>query len=336
MTRFERLSACAAFAMAVTAAPGLAQEPTPSPAPTPQAYPSPASAAPADNRPVLNLSLQDTVARALENNTDIAVARVDPEIDAALLRQARGVFEPLLFSTVTTNSATQQPRSVFAGGTTVVDTDTTVFNFGAAQLLPTGGNWRLDFNNFRSSTDANDANFNPTFSSELVLQFQQPLLLRNWGIDANRYQIHVAQRNRDISEVQYKQTVLNTVATVKQLYYDLIYANDNLAAQRQSLALATKLVDENRIKVRVGTMAPLDVVAAEAEQASREESVIVAENALAEAEDTLKSVIFPRSEPETWNLHIVPTERPTAEPVPVGGPSGSSRTICVPPTPLEP
>ena len=86
--------------------------------------------------------------------------------------------------------------------------------------------------------------------SELVLQLQQPLLLRNWGIDANRYQIHVAQRNRDISEVQYKQTVLNTVANVKQLYYDLIYANDNLAAQRQSLALATKLVEENRRRDR--------------------------------------------------------------------------------------
>jgi outer membrane protein TolC len=127
----------------------------------------------------------------------------------------------------------------------------------------------------------------------------------------------VAKRNRDISEVDFKETVLNTTANVKQLYYELIYAADNLVAQRQSLSLATKLVEENRIKVRVGTMAPLDVVAAEAEQASREESVIVAENALWQAEDALKQAIFPKNDPAVWNLHVVPTERPSAERVAV-------------------
>ena len=72
----------------------------------------------------------------------------------------------------------------------------------------------------------------------------------------------MAKRNREISDVQFRQTVINTVAGVKQLYYDLIFALDNLEAQRKSLALAKKLLDENQIKVRVGTMAPLDVVAA--------------------------------------------------------------------------
>ena len=70
----------------------------------------------------------------------------------------------------------------------------------------------------------------------------------------------MAKQNREISDVQFRQTVVNTVASVKQLYYDLIYAIDNLEAQRKSLALAEKLLDENQIKVRVGTMAPLDVV----------------------------------------------------------------------------
>jgi len=101
---------------------------------------------------------------------------------------------------------------------------------------------------------------------------------------------------------------------VKQSYYDLLYAIDNLEAQRKSLALAAKFLEENQIKVRVGTLAPLDVVQAESEKASREEAVIVAEAAVAEAEDALKRAIFNTNDPATWETRIVPVERPTAEP----------------------
>jgi outer membrane protein TolC len=322
MTRFDRLSTSAALALCL-AAPALAQEPSPSPTAPPavESYPSPAPlpqggpGSPADTRPVLELSLQDAVARGLENNVDIAVERLNPEMSQETVRQARGVYEPLAFSTITQNSRTDPARNVFAGGDKV-NTDTTTYNFGATQELPTGGSFRLDFDNNRANTNNAFSTFNPSFGSSMLLQFQQPLL-RNFGIDSNRYQIQVARRNFDISETQFKQTVVNTTASVKNLYYDLIYAADNLEAQRKSLALATKLVEENRIKVRVGTMAPLDVVAAEAEQASREEAVILAENALLEAEDALKSAIFPKNDPATWALRIVPTERPTAEPMQV-------------------
>ena len=132
-----------------------------------------------------------------------------------------------------------------------------------------------------------------------------------------RLQLKIAKNNRQISDVQFQQTVENTVAGVKQMYYDLLYAIDNLEAQRKSLSLAQKLVGENRIKVRVGTMAPLDVVEAESEQASREEAVILAEAAVLDAEDAIKRAIFPKSDAAMWSLRIVPTDRPTAEAVPV-------------------
>ena len=66
--------------------------------------------------------------------------------------------------------------------------------------------------------------------------------MRDFKIDSNRYQIKVAKKNREISDVQFHQTVVNTVANVKNLYYDLLYAIDNLEAQRKSLALASKLL----------------------------------------------------------------------------------------------
>lgn len=313
MTRLERFSLAAAFAIAHGAT-AFAQEPSPTPSPAPpeivetRPVPSPTP----DPRPVLELSLQDAVARAMEGNADIAVEKLNPQISAQTVRQLQGVYDPLLFSTITQNSRASAATNIFSGGDTV-DTDTTTYNFGASQALPTGGGLRLDFNNNRVDSNSTINTFNPVFSSSLLLQLQQPLL-RGFRVDNNRYQIQVAKRNRDISDVQFKQTVVNTEANVKALYYDLIYAIDNLAAQRKSLALAARLVEENNIKVRVGTMAPLDVVAAESEQASREEGVILAENALLQAEDAVKQAIFPRNDPGTWNLRIVPTERPSAEP----------------------
>ena len=110
------------------------------------------------------------------------------------------------------------------------------------------------------------------------------------------------------------------MANVKQSYYDLIYALDNLDAQRKSLGLAQQLLEENRIKVRVGTMAPLDVVAAQSEVASREANVIEAEASVADAEDILKRAMFTSNEPASWDTRIVPTDRPTAEQVMVDVP----------------
>jgi outer membrane protein TolC len=213
-------------------------------------------------------------------------------------------------------SRTSKAQNVFAGGATV-DTGNVNYNFGANEALRTGGNLRVDFNNNRQRiTPTGISTFNPLFSSSLNASLTQPFL-RNFRIDAPRLNLKIAKNNREISDVQFKQTVVNTVASVKQLYYDLLYAIDNLAAQRKSLSLAQKLVEENRIKVRVGTMAPLDVVAAESEQASREEAVILAEAAVLDAEDAIKRTIFPRNDPTVWALRIVPTDRPSAEPVPV-------------------
>src|SRR6185503_11742261 len=130
------------------------------------------------------------------------------------------------------------------------------------------------------------------------------------------------------SDVQFRQTVVNTLANVKNLYYDLLYSIDNLEAQRKSLALAERFLEENQIKVRVGTLAPLDVVAAESEKASREEAVILAEAAVLDAEDAMKRAIFPDNNPATWESKIVPVDRPTAEPVVVDLPAAINRALA--------
>jgi outer membrane protein len=293
------------------AAPSSAQNPAPTPPPTlgVGAAGTPAST---DTRPVIELTLDEAVRRTLENNVDIAVERFNPESSGYTVDELRGNYEPLLYSTVSQNSAARPSTNVFSGADTI-DTDVTTYNFGVQELVPTGGNLRLDFNNRRTGTNSVFESFNPSFNSNFNLNYTQPFL-RNFRTDAVRTQIKVAKKNREISDVTFRQTVVNTVASVKQSYYDLLYSIDNLEAQRKSLALASKLLEENQIKVRVGTMAPLDVVAAESEQASREEAVIVAEAAVAEAEDALKRAIFNTNDPATWEVRLVPVDRPTAEP----------------------
>jgi outer membrane protein TolC len=304
MHRTSRAIAALIFASSLgLPARARAQEPVAPP-------PSPPPTSP--DRPTLELSLDESVKRALENNNDIAVERYNPELSEESIRLYRGNYDPLLTSTVSQNSRTSRATNAFTGAPELVN-KTTTYNFGADQLLKTGGNLRVDFSNNRSSTNSVFSSFNPSFNSSLNANLSQPFL-RNFRIDANRLQLRVAKKNREISDVQFQQTVTNVVASVKDLYYDLLYAIDNLEAQRTSLSLAQKLLDENQIRVKVGTMAPLDVVAAQSEVASREEGVIVAEAALMDAEDTIKSAIFPKNDPSVWALRIVPTDRPTAEP----------------------
>src|SRR5262245_12373220 len=306
-------TAAAALALATAAYP---QEPTPTPTPAPLSYPSPAPLlAVEDTRPVLSLSLDEAVARTLEHNVDIAVNRYDPQDAAEAVRELKGFYDPLLTSLISRSSATR-PASDFFSGAPEVETDVDIYTFGVIQPVPTGGSLRVDFNNNKTTTNSAFSIFNPSNSSNLNLRASQPLL-RDFKIDSTRFQIKVAKRNQNISDVQFRQTVVNTVAGVRQLYYDLIYAIDNLEAQRKSLALARKLLDENQIKVRVGTMAPLDVVAAESEVAGREESVIVAEQALLDAEDDVRRSIFGDNAAANWTYHIVPTDRPTADATPV-------------------
>jgi outer membrane protein len=267
------------------------------------------TAANAQEGTVLDLRLDDVVERALKNNVDIAVQRFQPEAAAENVRQARGAYDPVFTSTVT-DSSIAQPATITYQGKLIGKQ--ALFNFGLAQAISTGAQLNVTFNNNRQSSDNTTQIYNPQYSSTLSVGLTQPLL-RGLRIDNQRYQLRVAKKNREISDVQFHQTVAATVANVKQLYYELIYAIDNLEAQRKSLALAGKLLDENRIKVKVGTLAPLDVVQAESEAASREADVIVAEAAVTQAEDNLKGQIFPRHETEMWALHIHPTDRPTAE-----------------------
>ena len=263
----------------------------------------------------LRLSLDEAVERALDNNVDIAVAQFDPEIAAQNVVSAEGYYVPFLFANLDYNSTDSKGTNFFSGGD-VVNTKNQVWSFGASLPVKTGGQIDVSWDNRRSDTNNAFTSFNPIYRVGITVNVTQPLLA-NLKIDAPRRQLRLSKINRQISDIQFRQSVINTVATTKQYYYDLVYALDNLRAAQDSLNLAKKLLEENEIRVKVGTMAPLDIVEARSEVAAREEAVIVAENLVADSMDNVKRVIFPQNDPSMWATAIVPTTAPVAEPVPV-------------------
>ena len=108
--------------------------------------------------------------------------------------------------------------------------------------------------------------------------------------------------------MQLRQTIAVTTRNVRNAYYDLMFAIDNLNVQRQSLELAERSLKDNRARVEIGTMAPIDIVQAEAEVAQREESVILAEAQISRAEDRLRTLVLNPSTPDFWRVRIEPTD----------------------------
>ena len=261
------------------------------------------------------ISIDDAVALALENNLDLQVERLSPQIQDLSVAQVRTGYAPTFRSTIDFNDQTQPPASFLSGNTNQIVGNNAGFDFGLGALNKWGGNYNASFNNTRATTNNIFTNFNPQLSSNITLGYTQPLL-RNFKIDGTRQQLLITQNNRAISDVQLQQNIAITQRNVKSAYYDMMYAVGNLNVQRQSLDLAQQSLKDNRARVEIGTMAPIDIVQAEAEVAQREESLILAEAAISRAEDRLRALVFNPSAPDFWQLRIEPTEpiafRPTA------------------------
>src|SRR2546425_2335914 len=107
----------------------------------------------AQERPTLELTLDEAVKRALENNADIAVERYNPESGREGVRLTEGYYDPFLSSNLNKNKSTSPQSNAFAGGTKVTNT-TDTWNFGLNQAIPTGGAVSLTFNNHKQDNNS--------------------------------------------------------------------------------------------------------------------------------------------------------------------------------------
>ena len=272
----------------------------------------PAAQAPAAT--TRRLTVDDAVAMALESNLGIQAERLSPQIQDFSVAQARAAYAPVLNAGFSRTSDTSQRQNQFEAPNPTVSNVGFANTTGIQQQLPwLGGSYTATWQASRSETDSYSS-FNPILSSNFTVNYSQPFL-RNFQIDFNRRQVSNTINLREIADVQLRQNIVMTTRNVRNAYWDLVAAIANLEVAQQALDLARQSLKDNQTRVEVGTMAPIDIIEAEAEVARNEESVIVATNSIERAQDQLRVLISNPEQPDFWTMRIEPAEQAVMVPI---------------------
>jgi outer membrane protein len=255
------------------------------------------------------LGIDEAVRMAMEQNLGIRIQRLDPQIQDTNVQQARSFWAPSLTSGLSRQMQTQQATSALSGNLTSLDNTNLAAQVGLSQTLPWGANYTANWNNARATTNNQVSNYPLQLNSTLSAQFTQPLL-RNFEIDTIRQQVALSKKTRELSDIQLTGVITGTLRQVRNAYWDLSYAIANLKTQQQSLALSQQSLKDNQKRVEIGTMAPIDIVQAQAEVASNTQGVIIAEASIKTAQDNLRTLILDPGAPDFWTETFEPTDAP--------------------------
>lgn len=305
----------------------VAQQPAPSPSPDPTAIQQiPVPPVAKDYRGVQRsipelgrvgvdmnkqhpLGLREALALALENNKDIEVARQNVRIAEFDFLGAKGVYDPRL-STVAFYERAESPISSFLSGGqngSTTDSDYT----GTARLEGQnpfgGGNYRLDFSSIRRVSNNQFTALSPQYPTTLSLSYTQPLV-RGLKFDANRRQIEIARKNLSLTDAQFRQRAVETITQVQRAYWDLVFQLRSLQVQRDAVTVARTQLEHNKRMVDEGALAPIDIVASEAQITTYEQGVFTALEDVTRAENSLKNLIAQNNDSQIWTESIVPTD----------------------------
>jgi outer membrane protein TolC len=262
--------------------------------------------------PRVNLTLEDAVARARERNINIAVARVTPRLDDFSIAALQANYLVNLTSTGNTARQTNLPRVTTQGIASPTVQNSQAWNGGITQNLWWGGaSYNVSWTNSRLNTASNINIRNPQFQSGLTAAYTQPLL-RGFGIDSTRAAIQTNRISQSNDEITLQTTIATTEQSTRNAYWDLVYAVQNVDAAQETLDISTELVSENRQRVEIGTLAPLDVKSAESEAANNRLSLVQAQAQVRTAELTLKTLIVSGTEDPLWTSSLNPVDRPPA------------------------
>lgn len=279
-----------------------------------------------EQRPI---SIREAIGMALANNKDIEVARQNVRIAEFDLLGARGAYDPR-FSSLSYYERTETPATSFLSGSStgsVTQYDLTgTFRFEG--LAPKyGGGYRVDFSSIRLVTNNQFTALNPQYPTALTFNYTQPIW-RGLRFDANRRQIEVAKKNLSLTDAQFRQRAIETITNVQRAYWDLVFALRNLQIQRDAVRDARTQLEHNRRLVAEGMLAPIDVVAAEAQVSGFEQSVYTALEDVSRFENNLKNLIVENRQSPLWNVSLIPTDPVDLNAPPVGLPQAIETALA--------
>ncbi len=229
-----------------------------------------------------------------------AIGNFDPVVNASLSINHR--------SLPVTDFVTQQFLRI---DQTQINTGTA--NFSYQQAFHSGTAFSLGWNNSRRTNMLNT--INPQLSTSFQAQITQRLL-QGFGFGPNTRNIRIAKNNREVSDLVFKQQVVLSVTQVQNLYWDLVSTLEDVKVRERSVTVAEKLYNDNKRQVEIGTLAPIEIVRAEAEVARTRQDLIVAQTALQQLETSMKNMLLRNlSDPLIIAARVEPTDRITVPPV---------------------
>ncbi len=243
------------------------------------------------------LTLDQAIGLTLANNQDLNVTVNAAQASQFSLFSNYGIYDPLLQAFVT-RAHNEQPTASRLSGATVLQTDLSDGGAQVSQLIPWGGTFTLGFAGNKTKTNSTFFDVNPSFTAGLTASVNQPLL-RNFGQLPTNWLIETARNTRDSAYQGFVRSVQATVNSTEQAYWDLAYAYENLKVKQEAKRLAVELNRITKIKIDVGSLAPIDIVQTEADMATADQDIINAEGAIGQAQDQLKRLL--NFDPTTWN-----------------------------------
>ena len=254
------------------------------------------------------MTLREAIALALVNNKDIEVARDNVKIAEYDLLSTRGAYDPR-FSSQTYYEKLKTPATSFLSGASKVETSDFTGTARMEGLTPGyGGAYHIDFSSVRQTSNSQFSVLNPQYPTALTFSYAQPLV-RGLRFDLPRRQIEVAKKNLSLTDAQFRQRAIEVITNVQRSYWDLVFALRNLQIQRDSLNDSRTQLAHNRRMVAEGSLAPIDVVAAETQVANFEQAEFSALEDVSRAENNLKNMIAENQKAKLWNVSIIPTDQ---------------------------
>jgi HAE1 family hydrophobic/amphiphilic exporter-1 len=261
------------------------------------------------------ISLPEVIQRVLANDRELEISRIVLEEAGYNVSAAKGAYDPVAgFRAYRTKSVF--PIASLIGGAADGKLTQKELN-GTPQLsglFPwAGGTYTASFVNSRQLTDNQLITLNPQYPNSINLNLTQPLW-RGLRFDENRHRVQVARKNRELSAEQFRQRVIEIVTQAADAYWELDFAWHNLDVQTEAVRLAERQYASNRRQAEQGLLAPIDVVAAQTQVATFQQSLFAAQQALTQAENNLKLLMLPNRSDLFWNTALVPATEPDLHP----------------------
>ena len=258
-----------------------------------------------------SLPLRECIERALANNLEIRAERINPDVQTWSITGAQGVYDPVLSGSLSYQEATiPQDPGVPAQTQNALQPMKGFPTLGLAGKLPTGATYDFTGSDTRNSGNV-ITNFTFLYTGQAGVSLTQPLL-KNFGLGINSAMIRIARKSKAIAVQNFVQLVMTKVTAVSSAYYELVFAIEDHKAKVEDLSQAKELLAEDRRRVQIGVLTPLDVTQAEAGVAEREQAVILAARVIKDNENTLKRLIC-REVTEFRGIALVPVDYPLVQ-----------------------